>query len=166
MRAPIVDRRTVLRGIGATIALPWLEAMAPRGLAIGRAAAAMSVATARPARTAFLFFPNGVNPSAWPTPMDGLTTWHATGALEPLAEFRGRIAMHTGLTHANAAALGDGPGDHARSAACFLTGAHRARPPATTFATGGRSTRRSPMPSRGARDRRGCAPWSSGPSRR
>ncbi|MFZ4466332.1 MAG: DUF1552 domain-containing protein [Phycisphaerales bacterium] len=124
MRAPIVDRRTVLRGIGATIALPWLEAMAPRGLAIGRAAAAMSAATARPARTAFLFFPNGVNPSAWPTPMDGLTTWHATGALEPLAEFRGRIAMHTGLTHANAAALGDGPGDHARSAACFLTGAH------------------------------------------
>ena len=124
MRTPLVDRRTVLRGIGATIALPWLDAMAPRGVAIGRAAAAMSAAIAPPRRVAFLFFPNGVNPLAWPTPAEGMTTWHATGSLEPVAEFRGRIAMHTGLTHANAAALGDGPGDHARSAACFLTGAH------------------------------------------
>lgn len=123
MRAPSVDRRTVLRGIGATIALPWLDAMAPRGLVTRAAMAAGTAASSPPVRVAYLFFPNGVNVNAW-APAVGESTWSASGALEPLAPFHGRISMHVGLAHANAAALGDGPGDHARSAACFLTGAH------------------------------------------
>ena len=44
--------------------------------------------------------------------------------LEPLGEHRRHFTVLRGLGHRNARALGDGPGDHARSAACFLTGAH------------------------------------------
>lgn len=123
MRAPLVDRRTVLRGVGAVIALPWLDAMAPRGIVTRAAMAAGGAPAAPPVRVAYVFFPNGVNVNAW-APAVGESTWSAAGALEPLAPFHGRISMHVGLAHANAAALGDGPGDHARSAACFLTGAH------------------------------------------
>ncbi|MFM9098175.1 MAG: hypothetical protein ACKOQW_07770, partial [Phycisphaerales bacterium] len=64
MRSPLVDRRTVLRGVGAVIALPWLDAMAPRGI-LGRAAMAAGAAPAvPPVRVAYVFFPNGVNVNA------------------------------------------------------------------------------------------------------
>ena len=128
MRAPLVDRRTVLRGIGASIALPWMDAMAPRGIALGRRASAAGMAAgaagAAPRRVAYVFIPNGVNVDAWNPASAADGPWQAVGALEPLAAHRDRITIHRGLAHANAAALGDGPGDHARSAACFLTGAH------------------------------------------
>jgi hypothetical protein len=125
MRPPLVSRRTVLRGAGAVIALPWLEAMLPRGLASSAAAAAMPLApgaAATPTRVAYLFFPNGVNVDAW-TPTAGADgRWAPSPTLAPLAEFRDAIDVHTGLHHRHAEANGDGPGDHARSAACFLTG--------------------------------------------
>jgi len=79
----------------------------------------------RPRRLAFVFFPNGIHMQDWtpraegPLPAEGLPY-----LLEPLAGLRGDISILTGLAHGNARALGDGPGDHARSAACFLTGAH------------------------------------------
>ena len=44
--------------------------------------------------------------------------------LEPISEFRGDVMLLSGLTHNNGRALGDGPGDHARAAASFLTGVH------------------------------------------
>lgn len=105
-----IDRRTVLRGVGAAIALPWLDAFAPA-----------SVAAQRPLRMAFLFVPNGVNPGDW-FPAAGTNS--LPPSLAALEGVRDRFTIHTGLAHRNAAALGDGPGDHARSAACFLTGAH------------------------------------------
>lgn len=105
-----IDRRTCLRGVGAAIALPWLDAMA-----------SPLVAGARPTRMAFLFVPNGVNPSEW-MPTAGSTA--LPRSLAALDGVREHVTIHTGLSHRNASALGDGPGDHARSAACFLTGAH------------------------------------------
>ncbi len=127
MREPLVDRRTVLRGAGVAIALPWLEAMLPRGIASSALAATGFAATtaaeaAPPLRVAYLFFPNGVNVEAWTPAADARGLWMPSPTLAPLADFRGEIDVYTGLRHRHAEANGDGPGDHARSAACFLTG--------------------------------------------
>lgn len=116
MTTPI-PRRTMLRGLGAALALPWLEAMTPRSLgAIGAAGDA-------PRRLAFVFLPNGVNRAAWFPERTGSLD-RMPEALAPLESMKDRLTVFSNFAHANANALGDGPGDHARSAACFLTGAH------------------------------------------
>ena len=122
MREPLIDRRTVLRGAGVAIALPWLEAMLPRGIASSALAATTATEAAPPLRVAYLFFPNGVNVEAWTPTADARGLWVPSPTLAPLADFRGDIDVYTGLRHRHAEANGDGPGDHARSAACFLTG--------------------------------------------
>lgn len=77
---------------------------------------------AAPTRMAYLFVPNGINMAAW-TPA-------TTGALElspvlaPLANVKGSLNVLTGLAQMNAFAGADGPGDHARSCAAWLTGVH------------------------------------------
>lgn len=125
-RVPLLSRRTALRGLGCAIALPWLEGMS-------RAASALAPSLApsldpglggAPAlrRTLFVFFPNGVHRPAWFPAVGELATMPSS--LEPLAAHRSRLTVISGLAHVNAEAQGDGPGDHARSAACFLTGAH------------------------------------------
>jgi len=121
MRPPCIDRRTVLRGAGAAVALPFLDAMLPRGLS--RAALAAAAESERVARVAFVFFPNGVNTAAWLPGADPSGMWIPSPTLAPLEGLRSEITVFTGLRHRNAEANGDGPGDHARSAACFLTGA-------------------------------------------
>jgi hypothetical protein len=119
-----INRRTVLRGLGVAMSLPWLEAMAPNTLVrAGARACAALPATAAPLRMAFLFVPNGVEPGSW-RPKGLGRDYTLSSALEPLAEHRENFSVLSGLAHRNAKALGDGPGDHARSAACFLTGAH------------------------------------------
>jgi hypothetical protein len=129
-----IDRRAVLRGLGTAVALPWLEAMSPTRLS--RAATAMAAplgsgGAAGPTRVAFLFVPNGVHAPDWLVPAGDQVTVGASALpeslpslLEPLGRVREHVTVHAGLAHGNARALGDGPGDHARSAACFLTGAH------------------------------------------
>jgi len=113
---PSLSRRTLLRGVGVALALPWLEAMAP-------AARAASLAPAAPKRLAFVFLPNGVNRSAW-FPAAAGPLAELPPSLSPFAALRDRMTVYGNFAHANAEALGDGPGDHARSSACFLTGAH------------------------------------------
>ncbi len=110
-----ISRRTVLRAAGAVIALPMLEAMLPGRTLWTRTASAAARATlaSPPARLMFVFLPNGVDMPSWPG--------SAVGAL---ADHAGHFSVMKNLCHRNAEALGDGPGDHARSAACFLTGAH------------------------------------------
>ncbi len=107
-----IDRRTVLKGFGATLALPFLESMMPSGVF------AASVPKS-PIRTAFIFVPNGVNMDHW-VPMG--TDLPST--LKPLESLKNYINVLSGLTQKNAFALGDGPGDHARSASAWLTGCH------------------------------------------
>ena len=121
MREPLVHRRTVLRSAGAVIALPWLEAMLPRG--VTGSAIAGTLAPAPPVRLAYVFFPNGVNTAEWTPSVDASGLWAPSPTLAPLDDFRDDITVYRGLRHRNAEANGDGPGDHARAAACFLTGA-------------------------------------------
>lgn len=100
------------------MALPLLEAMLPL------TARATSLKPAdRPVRMAFLFVPNGINMADW-TPSAVGSNFELPYTLEPLARVRRSINVLTGLTQANAFALGDGGGDHARSAAAWLTGCH------------------------------------------
>ena len=112
-----LNRRTLLRGMGVALALPNLHLMRPA------AAASASSAAAAPTRLAWVFFPNGTNADKW-FPSGTGTDWTLSPGLEPLAECKGDFNVLKGLAQVNAQSLGDGPGDHARSAAAFLTGAH------------------------------------------
>jgi hypothetical protein len=124
-----ISRRTVLRGIGATMALPLLEAMTPaRGLA--RAAATATASSgAPPVRMAAIFMPNGVHYADW-EPVGVGRNFKLSPTLAALEKVRDDVLVVSNLCLDNARAKGDGAGDHARSAAAFLTGAH-------PFKTGG-----------------------------
>lgn len=112
-----ISRRTVLRGLGAALALPSLEAMYPSTLL-----AAANVSAAPPRRMAFVFVPNGIHMPDW-TPHNVGYAYDLPYILEPLANVRDDLLVLSGLTHDKGRANGDGPGDHARSASVFLTGA-------------------------------------------
>jgi hypothetical protein len=113
-----MQRRTFLRGLGAAMALPFMESALPRS-----AWASAANAGKTPLRMAFLFIPNGAHMPDW-TPTTEGANFVLPKTLEPLAKVQQKIQVLSGLTHANGFALGDGAGDHARSAATFLTGAH------------------------------------------
>jgi hypothetical protein len=72
---------------------------------------------------AFLYVPNGVHMPDW-TPEGTDRDFELPSILRPLEPFRDDLLVLSGLAQENAYALGDGPGDHARSLACFLTGVH------------------------------------------
>ena len=107
-------RRTFLRGVGTLVALPVLERMLPLS-------ALASTPKTRIVRNAYLFVVNGVDITHWTPAAEGAGFALPT-ILEPLADVRGSINVLTGLTQYHAFANGDGPGDHARSCACWLTG--------------------------------------------
>jgi hypothetical protein len=113
-----VSRRAVLQGLGVSLALPWLESLR----ASPALAAAASVGGTPPKRMAFLFVPNGVHMQDW-TPRATGHGFQLPYVLEPLADVQEDLLVLTGLTHDKGRANGDGPGDHARSASVFLTGA-------------------------------------------
>ena len=117
MRKP-VDRRTVLRGLGATLALPLMEAMLPTARAAEPAA--------RPKRLQIFYTPNGMIMQSF-TPEKAGRDYALSPTLAPLEPFRNRFTVVTGLAHYQASALGDGPGSHGRSCGAFLTGAHPRR---------------------------------------
>ena len=90
-----LDRRTFLRGVGATVALPLLDAMVPAGRALA--------ATAAPPvpRLAFVYFPHGAIMDAWTPTVDGrLTT--LSPILEPLAPFTRALTIVSGLENRHA----------------------------------------------------------------
>ena len=111
-----LDRRTLLRGLGLGVALPMLDAMTP-------AFAASKTVAAAPRRLAFCYVPNGIIMPAW-TPTTAGKDYELTRVMKPLAAYREKMLVLSGLSHKNGQALGDGPGDHARAAASFLTGVH------------------------------------------
>ncbi len=112
-----LSRRTVLRGLGAAIALPWLDAM---GTAVSWGAPGKP-GTAAPNRMAFLYVPNGKNMADW-TPKKEGAGYDLPHILTPLKDLQGDINVLTGLTADKARANGDGGGDHARALGAFLTG--------------------------------------------
>jgi hypothetical protein len=113
-----LSRRTLLRGLGVTVSLPWLEAMGPL-----TAWAADSPQTKNPApnRMVFLYVPNGMNMADWTPKAEG-PDFELPHILQPLKGVRDDILVLTGLTADKARAHGDGGGDHARALAAFLTG--------------------------------------------
>ena len=124
-----LSRRTVLRGLGTAMSLPFLDAMAGRSAfasaasAVGKAAGATGAAAgAIPTRVAWFFIPNGVNMENW-TPKKPGAGFDLPATMAPLNNVKDYLTVFSGLTLDNARPKGDGPGDHARSAAAFLTGA-------------------------------------------
>jgi hypothetical protein len=113
-----ISRRTVLRGLGAAVALPWLEAMMPQ-TSLGAAGAGNEA----PPRMAFLFVPNGMHMPDW-TPAEEGELKSLPSILQPLETHKAKLTVLSELTLNGGRALGDGPGDHARCVASYLTGAH------------------------------------------
>lgn len=112
-----LPRRTFLRGLGTTMALPMLDAMIPALSATTRVAAA-------PRRLAFVYTPNGVNTERW-KPVGTVTgPLELSPTLSPLAEMRDKVVVLSRLDSKPAEAQGDGSGDHARSSGAWLTGVH------------------------------------------
>src|SRR5215470_556803 len=109
-----IPRRTFLRGTGATLALPLLDAMTP----------AFATAAARPVRLAFIEVPNGIMMDKW-TPATEGANFALTPILEPLAQFRDRMLVLSGLDQQQVAGLAfEVAGDHPRACTAWLTGAH------------------------------------------
>ena len=99
-----LPRRSFLKGMGAVIALPVFDAMTP--------AFAAARLQARPLRLGFTYVPNVGQ------------AFELSRVMKPLEPFRKDMLVLSGLGHRNGQALGDGPGDHARAAASYLTGVH------------------------------------------
>ncbi len=105
-----LSRRTLLRGVGTTLALPWLEAMMP-----SKSHAAKTVETS-PTRMAVLFMPNGVHPNMW-TPEGEGKSFKFSPTLEPLADLKDDVLILTNLWN-QASNTGDG---HYVKSAGFLS---------------------------------------------
>src|SRR6516162_515640 len=121
-------RRTFLRGVGATVALPLLDSMTP---------ALSALESKPPIRLGYVYTPNGIvgacdkspRPFMW-TPKTAGVNFEFSPTMKALEPFRDHLNVFSGLAQVNGRALGDGPGDHARATATFLTGVH-------PFKTGG-----------------------------
>src|SRR6202035_28025 len=113
-----IPRRTCLRGMGAALALPLLDAMVP-------ALVADADTAAKPvARLGFVYIPTGAVMEKWTPAAEG-AGFEFTPTLEPLAPFRDRLLVLSGLAQKEALpAAGEGGQEHARACATFLTGVH------------------------------------------
>ncbi len=89
-----ISRRTLLRGTGVALALPWLESMA----SAAPSASGQSLAEP-PLRMAILYFENGVRPEYWNPPGDAETGWEITPHLKPLEAFRNDFTLVENLWH-------------------------------------------------------------------
>ena len=106
-----MPRRTFLRGMGVSLALPLLDAMSP---ALTRAAAPV-------VRLGFVYVPNGIIGDKW-FPLEDGANFTFQSTMKPLEAYRDRLLVFSGLAQVSGRALGDGPGDHARAGATWLTG--------------------------------------------
>jgi hypothetical protein len=113
-----IPRRTVLRGLGATVALPLLDGMVP-AFAAPRAAAATAVS-----RFGVVYVPHGAVMANW-TPSGSGTAFELSPILTPLHPYRDQLLVVSGLDHTPAAQLpGEPGGGHGRIGGAFLTGVH------------------------------------------
>jgi hypothetical protein len=112
-----IPRRTFLRGAGAALALPMLDAMVP---AFARAQDAAGTAK----RLAFFAVPNGIIMDQW-TPAAAGKSFPLTPVLEPMAAFRDRMVVIGGLANNEARKLEfEIAGDHPRACSAYLTATH------------------------------------------
>jgi hypothetical protein len=118
-----LPRRTLLRGMGATLALPLLDAMVP----------AMTASSATPARVkcrlGYIYMPMGCDHSRWIPPGNDLST--LSPSLQSLAPFVDQLTVITNMELKNAY-----PGTHATSNASFLSAARAKRTESTDYYLG------------------------------
>jgi hypothetical protein len=114
-----LPRRTFLRGMGVAVGLPFMEAMLPAM----PSKQASTAAAKPPVRLMFLYVPNGIDMENWNPSYSGALQ-ELPRILKPLEPFRDDVLMVSNLTHNWARVLLDGPGDHGRCSANYLTGAH------------------------------------------
>ena len=103
-----MTRRNVLRGLGATIALPFMESLVP---------SVLRSPAESPKRAAFLFMPNGVHPDKW-TPATQGPAYELTPLLNPLGGLKDQVTVLTNLMNKNSDTREDG---HYTKTANFLT---------------------------------------------
>jgi hypothetical protein len=112
-----ISRRTILRGLGATVALPLLDAMIP----------ALTAAANTPAkavrRLGVVYHPNGVIYDKW-LPKGVGADFELSPTLAGLQPFKDKLIVVTNLYMDLAEALGDGGGDHSRACGGYLNGVH------------------------------------------
>jgi Protein of unknown function (DUF1552) len=112
-----LPRRTFLRGMGVTLALPFLDAMVP-------ALSMTAKAAATPRRLGFVYVPNGASMAHWqPQSAQGALT-DLTPSLVPLEPFRDQLVLPIGLSQKQAESFGDGNGEHSRAGTVWLSGVH------------------------------------------
>jgi hypothetical protein len=107
-----MPRRTFLRGVGAAIALPWLDAMRP----------ALSAATVSPQRLGFFYVPNGMYLPNFHPVGNGGTSFELTPVLTPLESVREHVVVVSGLSNMPVLANDQGGGVHTRNHAGWLSG--------------------------------------------
>ncbi len=117
-RTTVLSRRTLLRRAGVAMALPWLEAMMPRG------AQAAGGEGGPPLRAAFLYTPNGYNQATFLPKRTGLG-FDLPAALEPLAGVQDEVTLITGLDRV----FVGGTGVHAQCGSCWMSSS----PPSETL---------------------------------
>ena len=110
-----LPRRTFLRGMGVTLALPLLDAMAPALTALA--------ATSPPRRLGFVYVPNGASMPHWRPNGDG-ALGELSPTLLPLEPFKNQMIVPIGLSQKQAESFGDGNGEHSRAGTVWLSGVH------------------------------------------
>src|SRR6202142_2866429 len=117
-----LPRRTFLRGMGVTMALPLLDSMVPAQTPLAKTAANP------PIRLGLCFIPHGAVMANW-TPIGEGTDFKLSRTLTPLQPYRDQLVVVSNLAHKMAApgGPGDNGGDHTRSPAVFLNGVHPKR---------------------------------------
>ena len=114
-RNSVLSRRTFLKGLGVSMALPAMESLVP-------AATAKSLEQ-RPKRMTVFYSPNGVRMQRY-TPATTGKNYAMTPILKPLEKVRDKFSVISGLAHYQASAFGAPPAGHGRSCPAFLTGVH------------------------------------------
>src|SRR4030095_11029982 len=111
-----IPRRTFLRGLGTTLALPLLDGMVPAFARAGE--------TPKPIRLSIAYTANGRIMDKW-TPKKEGSDFEFSPPLEPLAPFRDQLRILSGLNHQTGRAqLGEDTGEHGRAGGTYLTGVH------------------------------------------
>jgi hypothetical protein len=122
-----LPRRTVLRGIGTVLALPWLDAMVP---ALGSVQAATPVK-----RFGALYLPNGIIIKDL-VPSTAGTDYEVTPILRPLEKYRDQFTIVSGLANVAGDPFDAGSGPHSRTSGCWLSGVRAKRTEAADLRAG------------------------------
>src|SRR5262245_38335657 len=124
-----LPRRTFLRGLGVSLALPVLDSMVP--------AFATAATSAKPVRRlGVVYVPNGMNMWEW-RPKGAGPGFELSPTLSSLAPFKDKLLVLTGMANAQADPRpGEGLGDHSRAQSVFLTGVHPRKTEGTDIRAG------------------------------